>query len=419
MRILWITNIVFPEANQLLKGEKTNLKISGGWLLGAADALVSHNDIKLAVATPCFDVTELKHLQGERIDYYLLPYGKGNIKYNADYEGYWKEIRDDFLPDIIHIHGTEYSHGLAYVRACGADHVVVSIQGVMGEISRYYLGGLTKKEIVRNYTFRDLMRKSLFSQQREANIRGRHETELLQAVSSVVGRTSFDYAHCKHINPNLDYYSCNETLRAEFYEGEWSYNVCTPNTIFLSQSTYPLKALHKVLEAIPAVARMYPDVQIRVAGNDITYAAGGMKACFRRSGYGNLLHRMIKKYHLENQITFVGQLDAAGMKKEFLNANLFICPSSMENSSNSLGEAQLLGVPVLASYVGGLPDMMRGDEAHLYRYEDTVVLAQKIMEFFGLKDRVDTSSMRTIAHHRHDAQQNNEKLLEIYRQIVQ
>jgi glycosyltransferase involved in cell wall biosynthesis len=37
------------------------------------------------------------------------------------------------------------------------------------------------------------------------------------------------------------------------------------------------------------------------------------------------------------------------MITEYRNAHIFICPSSIENSPNSLGEAQLIGVPVIAA----------------------------------------------------------------------
>lgn len=69
------------------------------------------------------------------------------------------------------------------------------------------------------------------------------------------------------------------------------------------------------------------------------------------------------------------------MKQEYLNANVFICPSSLENSPNSLGEAQILGTPCLASYVGGIPDMMFGNEGYLYRFEEIEMLAERFVKF--------------------------------------
>ena len=105
------------------------------------------------------------------------------------------------------------------------------------------------------------------------------------------------------------------------------------------------------------------------------------------------------------------------MKKEYLNSNVFICPSSIENSPNSLAEAQILGVPVIGSYVGGIPDMMLGDETYMYRYEDTVMLAYLICQLFAKKGQIDMSLMRDQAIMRHDPKKNVETLINIYKII--
>ena len=65
MKILWITNIVFPEAQTLLNGIGF-LKASGGWMLGSADALVAETDVKLIVASVSKDVKRLTRLEGDK-----------------------------------------------------------------------------------------------------------------------------------------------------------------------------------------------------------------------------------------------------------------------------------------------------------------------------------------------------------------
>ena len=119
MKIFWITNILFPEAEQLLISS-VELKASGGWMLGAAEALQKYYNVELHIATVANIVDELKIVKGKNITYYVLPYGKGNLTYNSDYEPYWKRIQSMLQPDVVHIHGTEYTHGLAYIKACGS-----------------------------------------------------------------------------------------------------------------------------------------------------------------------------------------------------------------------------------------------------------------------------------------------------------
>lgn len=419
MKILWITNIVFPEAQSLLLGNGA-LKSSGGWLLGAAEALINMPDVKLVVASLSQQVKSLTRLEGEKITYYILPYGKGNIRINHDYEPLWKQVRDAESPDVIHIHGTEFTHGLAYVEACGANHVCVSIQGLVSAISLYYYAGLTHGEIRRSATLYSTFHGGLFSAAKSFQTRGECEKELLRKVGHIIGRTTWDKAHTWAINPQAEYHYAGETLRKSFYEEPfWQYERCVPHSIFLSQAGSPIKGLHMVLKALPIVLKHYPDTTIRVAGFDICKCES-MVDRLRISDYGKMLRTIIKKNGLEGKVTFTGPLDGDGMRREYLSANVFICPSAIENSPNSLGEAQLLGVPVLASYVGGIPDMMKGDEDHLYRFEEVEMLAQKMCQIFSRKEHhPQTSIMREQALNRHDSEKNVKELIGIYQSIVQ
>lgn len=414
MKILWITNILFPEAEQLLTGSG-ELKASGGWMLGAANALQQCKDVKLIVASVSPKVETLTKLEGKQITYFILPMGKGNLRYNDEYCTYWVQVKDAIKPDVVHIHGTEYSHGLAYMKACGSENVVISIQGLTSAYYYYYYG-MTKKDIYMNLTFRDIIRGSILKGQRQFKQRAAYEIEMIKEAKHIIGRTSWDRARTWAINPCAEYHFCNETLRPEFYDGsKWNYNKCNKHTIFLSQAGYPIKGLHQVLKAMPIILRHYPDASIRVAGGDITKTST-LSEKLRLSGYGRYIKRLIKKNALDGKVTFTGNLNGAQMKQEYLNANVFVCPSTIENSPNSLGEAQILGTPCVASYVGGVMDMMRGDEEHLYRFEEVEMLAAKVCGVFA--DAEKQVDMRAVALRRHDGNSNSNNLLLIYKNIT-
>ena len=414
MKILWITNILFPEAEQLLTGSG-ELKASGGWMLGAANALQQCKDVKLIVASVSPKVETLTKLEGKQITYFILPMGKGNLRYNDEYCTYWVQVKDAIKPDVVHIHGTEYSHGLAYMKACGSENVVISIQGLTSAYYYYYYG-MTKKDIYMNLTFRDIIRGSILKGQRQFKQRAAYEIEMIKEAKHIIGRTSWDRARTWAINPCAEYHFCNETLRPEFYDGsKWNYNKCNKHTIFLSQAGYPIKGLHQVLKAMPIILRHYPDASIRVAGGDITKCST-LSEKLRLSGYGRYIKRLIKKNALEGKVTFTGNLNGAQMIQEYLHANVFVCPSTIENSPNSLGEAQILGTPCVASYVGGVMDMMKGDEEHLYRFEEVEMLAAKVCGVFA--DAEKQVDMRAVALRRHDGNSNSDNLLLIYKNIT-
>ena len=417
MKVLWITNIALPESLELLSG-KGALKSSGGWLIGAADALCKQPDIQLTVATVSEQVKSLTRLEGKTITYYLLPLGKGNVRVNHEYEPLWKKVQEEVKPDVVHLHGTEFSHGLAYLEACGADYVCVSIQGLVSAYYYYYYYGLSLKEIRCAITPLSIVRGGILKGYKGFKRRGEIEKEVLRRVHHIIGRTSWDRERTWAINPDAQYHYGGETLRSDFYTGTtWKYENCEPHSIFLSQAFYPIKGLHMVLKAMPLVLQHYPDAKLRVAGPDISRSKG-WKELIKLSNYGMIIRRMIKKYGLKDCITFTGALDGDGMRKEYLKSNVFVCPSSIENSPNSLGEAQLLGAPVIASYVGGIPDMMKGDEEHLYRFEEIEMLAYKICKLFEHKENVDTEFMSKEALRRHDPEANVTALLQTYNSVL-
>ena len=60
MRVLWITNILFPEAENAITG-KGELKDSGGWLIGCANELIKKEGIQLSVAAVSPLVNKFSH----------------------------------------------------------------------------------------------------------------------------------------------------------------------------------------------------------------------------------------------------------------------------------------------------------------------------------------------------------------------
>ena len=414
MNILWITNILFPEATQLLTGGG-ELKTSGGWMIGAANALLNRQDIKLTVASVSNKVSKLTRLEGKQIVYYIIPWGKGNFRINPEYNPYWKTIQDEVNPDVVHIHGTEYSHGYAYMEACGSENVVISIQGLTSASSYYYYYGMTKWDIYSNLTLRDLLKGTIIDGQKSFKHRGEIEKAMLQKCKHIIGRTSWDRARTWAINPNAKYHFCNETLRNEFYDGSvWDYHQCSKHSIFLSQANYPIKGLHLFLKAMPLILRHYPNTIVRIAGNDITKTES-LYDKLKMMGYGLYIKRLIRKLKLDGKVVFTGNLNAEEMKKEYLKSNVFICPSTIENSPNSLGEAQILGVPCIASYVGGIADMMYGNEENLYRFEEIEMLAEKVCRIFS--DEENQKNMIDTAQKRHNPNTNSSMLFSIYESI--
>ncbi len=416
MRVLWISNGLLPEAAAMLCG-RAEIKGTGGWLTALAEAVANTGEVELFVASITPFVSQLVKIQGNNICHFAIPY-KGDSIYKVKYEEAFRSIYNEIKPDVVHIHGTEFPHSLAALKACGRENTVVSIQGMASVISRYYLANLSNRVIRSNPSIHDLFRYNLFQQQREMEKRGQYEQQLIKDAMYVIGRTTWDKAHVWAINPYVEYFHCNELLRREFYDGDcWSYRRCVPHSIFLSQGRYPLKGLHKVLQALPLVRKICPDVSVRIAGPDITFDGAGLKGLLKISTYGRIIKKIIKHNKLESTVSFLGPLNAIKMKEEYLRANVFVCSSSIENSPNSLGEAQVLGVPCVASYVGGIPDFMRGGEDFLYRYDDVEMMAAKICKAFDMGENAHLPAMQEVARSRHNEEDVVYNVLKIYKEV--
>lgn len=412
MNILWITHSPFPE---IATSFKLN-HVAPGWVHASAYSLLNlFPNINIAVAS-FYNEDELKEININNITHFLLPAKASKYADNPKNDYIWIKIKNQFNPDIVHIHGTERTHCYSYVRSCGADNVVVSIQGIISEIEKYYFGGISMYDLFKSTTLRDLIKMdTLYTQQKSLVNYGKFEKILIQNVKHVIGRTTWDKQHIWAINPNAEYHLCNENLRPSFYNNIWRIEQCEKYSIFISQAYYPLKGFHQLIKAMPIILRHYPNTKVYVAGNNY-FSSRGIKI----NGFGRYINTLVKKYNLADHIIFTGILSEEAMCKRFIDSHVFVSPSSIENSPNSVGEAQLLGVPCIASFVGGTPDMIdHGETGLLYRFEEVEMLAAYICSIFSdnkFAMKISEKS-RIVAAKRHDRIVNANTLYKIYSKI--
>lgn len=442
MRILWICNIMLPVIAEHLKQEASNKE---GWLSGLCSVILQkqeENRIELHVAFPAAKELDgcqgMITVEGSSLFYYGFYEDLSHAeKYDPELENRLSHILEQVKPHVIHCFGTEFGHALAAARCCGEpEKMLVGIQGICTVIAQAYMADLPDK-VQQKVTFRDWLKKdSIREQQRKYEARGKREQEIISLVGNIAGRTEFDRFYAAEWNRSAKYFTLNETLRPCFYEGRWSRQACEPHTIFISQADYPLKGLHYLLLAGAKLAEHYPDLQIRVAGNSlVNYDT--IKDRIKISAYGKYLRSLIQDNHLAERVSFLGKLTALQMKEEYLKCGLFVCCSANENSPNSLGEAMLLGVPCVATDVGGIPSMFRGDEdGILYQgYHSQEIkfdnmrnlknstlqqnvrnlynAIQKVWQYDKITDDICTNA-RLHAEKTHDKEQNYAKMIEIY-----
>lgn len=411
MVVLWITSLLFPEAKCLLEKKDFSLSSSGGWVVGAAEQMEVEPDVELHIACPA-EVNGIVNMKGRHCAYHIY---KGPMLHDWPWnDDVMLKLYELVKPDIIHIWGTEYSCAIAALRAGKSmrieDKMVISIQGLIGEVAKHYCDGLSVIRILKNsHSFRT----GIFRDKYESHKRGVEEKETFRLAKFVIGRTQWDREMVMRINPSLAYFHCDEILRKEFYKGVWRYENSERYRIFHSNGSVPYKGLHQVLKSLPIVIEKCPTVKLVIAGPDV------FKLAKDGNNYAKIVVSLIAEMNLYKYVEFCGPLNAQEMKMQLLKTNLFLLSSAIENSSNALCEAQLLGVPVVSSNRGGTSTIIPNENCGLiYPYDNPKTLAEVICRAFEDSSHFDNSYVREMAHNRHNVLYNQQILMKIYREML-
>lgn len=375
MRVLWLCNIVLPDFSQEFGIKRNNF---GGWMSAMLYELEKREGIDINLCFPIYDEDRLRDGNCNGHDYYTFLDNRNAEIYDIELVETFERILRKTEPDIIHIWGTEYPHTMAMLLACKnigfLNKAVVDLQGLVSVYAKHYLNGIPE-------AYRTLKHGRFISMEEGMESfekRGKYEIESIKMVRHVMGRTDWDRACVEAINPDIQYHMCDRILRSSFYEyaGKWNYNECEKHSIFVSQASYPVKGFHYILQALPIVIKKYPDVHVYVAGSDLFHVED-------KSPYAVYLDKLMEQSDLGAYISFLGTLDERQMIRKYLRANVFVSASLIENSPNSLSEAMILGVPCVASYVGGVYNKISFDvEGFLYPHDEPALLAHYICKVF-------------------------------------
>ena len=309
MRVLWSVFIVFPEVADMV-GMKPLYACT--WVRAMAEKFRYRDDVQLAVVS-VGNSKELQKFEVNNISFYFLPGGKkvystggGLLTENA-----WKEVIEDFKPDVIHVYGTEYAQNRALVKMNQEVPIVISLQGILKDYKKDYYGGLDITTAWKYLTLRDILRGSgIIMDRMRLNKSIKNECEMLKTVKHVEGRTFWDYASAQSINPDAKYHYCPRMIRHEFYtEERWDIQNIERYSIFVHQGFKPLKGFHFLIEAASRLRKKYPDLKIYIAGPD-KLRIKNTKDKFLAYGYKKYINDLIKKLNMDDCIHFTGVLDA-------------------------------------------------------------------------------------------------------------
>lgn len=416
MRILWITATAGNYQSPHSCGGGYN---GGGWISSMQNELAKCDDIKLGIAF-CRNGEPAK-VEQDGVVYYPIPHHTNSkkdkffdlFKLNDAtrdevlwpyYEEKFKKVIDDFKPDVIHIFGSELYQGLA-ARVTVDIPTILHIQGLLSlyiyiylppSVSKwqYYMSGKGLKGKYHNYQYLAYWHRSVY-----------REKAILKAVPHVIGRTDWDRQALAVLNPKAQYHYGGEILRDIFYEEKKRKMPSKP--VITSTISFPT---YKGYDVILKVADILKNE---------------MHLDFEWNVFGNVQPEFMEKHtdlkHENLNIHLRGVASADTIRDTLLGSTLYFHSSYVENSPNSVGEAQLVGIPVVASRVGGTDSMVEhGKTGFLYPVTDPYMAAYYIGRMIeDKKENVKIGRQaREVAQVRHDKGKIVEELLKTYQQIV-
>lgn len=215
-----------------------------------------------------------------------------------------------------------------------------------------------------------------------------------------------------------------EILRDPFYShsGQWKHEACIPHRIFMPSGFNPIKGLHLAIKSIALLKPFYPDIKLTVPGLPLhifKYSRIKSKLCGEE--YVNYVKHLVSINGLENHVEFLPRLNAEEMAKEMLKANVFLSPSSIDNSPNAVGEATMIGVPIVVTPVGGIPSFLRDEDSCLLAAAgDEYIMAYQIKRVFDdapLATKLSEGAFK-VALKRHNKEVATMQYLDAYKQII-
>lgn len=416
MKILWFANSPCGSLR------RNNLKIIlGGWLISLEDQIKKIPGIELSI---CF-ISKQKETDFEfdGVHYYPINRNNSKSKLSEILSRFQSEENEEkvFLPqllnvvervspDIIHIHGTEMCFGLIqdFVKDIP---IVFSIQGLIAPYTEKYFSGFPDSFVKKYESITHKLRGlSFFKGYESFKYRSNRELHYLKNAKYVIGRTFFDHYIPVLCNPNVKMFRGEEILRKEFYLGTWNKSLNGKYSIVTTISPGIYKGFETLLHAAKLLKEYANfDFEWHVVG----YAVNDKFV---------KMAEKLKCLNSENvNICFHGKMQSEEMVQILLESDVYVQVSHIENSPNSLCEAMLLGMPIIASFAGGTSSMLKDrEEGVLVQDGDPYTLAGAIVDFKNNYDRSKQmgKNARERAIKRHNSKDIADNLVGIYKEIL-
>jgi glycosyltransferase involved in cell wall biosynthesis len=389
-KVVWLAPYpILPLEPEVCIQRRPSAEHPCSWIVSLSNALAQRSDIELHLVTENSRVASSRCVQRGPITFHVVktsvPFLNRGFPpwlpldvlsgFRSTVARLLKEVWA-IKPDIVHAHGTEAAYALTAAESrlpC-----LVSIQGIVTEYFR--TDPCLRYRIVRHYE-QDVVRRTRF----------------------FTCRTSFDSGFIRSVNPNARIFTIHEAMNPVYFRNEW--RVRDVDRLLYVGSLESRKGLDVLLKALKLVLQSKPKTVLTVIG-------GGNSTPYQQ---------LCARLQVTRNVQFLGFRPAEEIANHHLENQLFVLPSGNENSPNTLTEAMVSGMPVIASDVGGIPSLVEhGQTGWLIPPRNPGELAKAIVYLLeSPKERARLGqAARTVARDRHLPERVAAQTVEAYQEIL-
>lgn len=387
-----------------------------GWQDSLENLLKKRKDIELGIA---FEHIKQEKKVIDNVVYYSLCSSMNLFEKNS-FSTYWQikskrflplalDVVKDFRPDIIHIFGSEWHWGDIVKQV--SIPVVIHMQG---SIPPYFNARLPPLYSEANcywpciFHFRQLIK--FYKSFHFDKSRKKMEENILANVNYYMGRTDWDRKIVNLYNSRAKYYHCNEALRTDFTQNRKKWKLIDRDKIILFTIGFDFrKGADVILKTAKLLKRSGCLFEWNVAGSVNKHVL-------------RVIEYKEKAKFADFHINLLGSQSSTEVVEHLLRCDLYVHTAYIENSPNSICEAQYMGVPIVATYVGGVPSLIKHEETGiLIPSNEPHILAETIVELKKDKSarlRLSENAMR-IARDRHNGDKIITDLLDCYHKVIE
>lgn len=357
------------------------------WIMTAIKKLSSAG-INVAVLSSATCKKNIEKIDKEGVEYIFIKAPRPKIDlltfYRIRISRMRKWLKDNYSKyDLIHIYGTEHQY----------EHIVkgfniptlITIQGVMEACVK-------------------VLKPALTYQYLSWKLSAKYEKCGVKNVENYACKNDFDSGSIKRNNSDAKIYFINDMIRQQFFTDAYSNK---KEKIMFMGGAQKIKGLNFTLKALSVLKEKGYNFKLNIAGRcsheEITNIS-------KLEGVTNIT---------QDDYNLLGFLDADGIVNAFSECFCLVHPTLIDNSPNSVSEAQITGLPVIATNVGGVSGLIEDNVTGLLCDTSSDSIVEKIEILLDDNFRKEISEKaKKVARERHDSDKILQNTLKIYEEII-